>query len=161
MPLRCALGSGALAPRDASGIVPSARACTALDPPLDAQVEEVDTNLFRSCNNLWRPARARGVFGGQVVGQALTAVARTSSEGMTLHSLHSQFLLAGDAERCAALPITHLLMAIVAPRAAASVPPAMTPPPMPRPPRVVPASPGRSCTASASCTTAGRFASAT
>lgn len=45
---------------------------------------------------LWRPVRARGVFGGQVIGQAITVSNRSVREGVQLHSLHCYFLLAGD-----------------------------------------------------------------
>jgi len=40
---------------------------TALD------VEKLEENLFRS-KSLWHPPRTRGVFGGQVVSQALVSV---------------------------------------------------------------------------------------
>lgn len=63
------------------------------------EVEELDSSLFRSTKNLWRPVRARGVFGGQVVGQALMAVTRTAPEGSALFSLHAHFLRAGDPDR--------------------------------------------------------------
>lgn len=43
------------------------------------QLKELDTNLYQGAD-LWRPRGARGVFGGQVVGQAL--VAGTAGAGM-------------------------------------------------------------------------------
>ncbi|PWZ02688.1 putative peroxisomal acyl-coenzyme A thioester hydrolase 1 [Testicularia cyperi] len=61
-------------------------------------VEEIDLDLYRS-KTLWKPARARGVFGGQVIAQAVAASAKTVREGMLLHSLHCYFLLAGDETR--------------------------------------------------------------
>ena len=37
-------------------------------------LEELDANLFRADPaNLWTPPGARGIFGGQVIGQALAA----------------------------------------------------------------------------------------
>lgn len=58
-------------------------------------VEELDVNLFRS-KSLWVPARARGVFGGQVIGQSITAANKTVRDNVRLHSLHCYFLMAGD-----------------------------------------------------------------
>jgi acyl-CoA thioesterase 8 len=62
------------------------------------EVEEIDDDLYKSLT-LWKPARARGVFGGQVIAQAVAASNKTVREGMLLHSLHSYFLLAGDETR--------------------------------------------------------------
>ncbi|CAO1615674.1 unnamed protein product [Sympodiomycopsis kandeliae] len=61
-------------------------------------VEELDADLFRS-KSLWQPARARGVFGGQVIGMGVTSSSRTIRKEMTLHSLHCYFLLAGNRDR--------------------------------------------------------------
>ncbi|KAG0308335.1 Acyl-CoA thioesterase 8 [Dissophora globulifera] len=58
-------------------------------------LEEIDKDLFRS-KKLWLPMGARGVFGGNVVGQALVAATNTVPSRFTVHSLHSYFLLAGD-----------------------------------------------------------------
>ena len=52
------------------------------------EVEEIDADLYKSLT-LWKPARARGVFGGQVIAQAVAAANKTVREGMLLHSLHS------------------------------------------------------------------------
>ncbi|OMJ29149.1 Acyl-coenzyme A thioesterase 8 [Smittium culicis] len=46
-------------------------------------------------NVIWIPKGARGVFGGQVVAQALAAAILTVSPEFIVHSLHSYFLLAG------------------------------------------------------------------
>lgn len=54
--------------------------------------------MFRS-KSLWKPLGARGVFGGQVVGQSLVAAMRTVSEKLSVHALHSFFLLPGDSTR--------------------------------------------------------------
>lgn len=62
------------------------------------EVEEIDADLYKSLT-LWKPARARGVFGGQVIAQAVAAANKTVRQGLLLHSLHSYFLLAGDETR--------------------------------------------------------------
>ena len=60
-------------------------------------LERVDLNIYRAPKELlWRPVFARGVFGGQVLGQALSAVARTVTRKKRLHSMHSYFLRKGD-----------------------------------------------------------------
>ncbi|KAG9085333.1 hypothetical protein FS749_004482, partial [Ceratobasidium sp. UAMH 11750] len=59
------------------------------------ELEQLDTKLFRS-KSLWTPARARGVFGGQVISQALLAATRCVEEGFAVHSLHCYFLLSAD-----------------------------------------------------------------
>ncbi|KAF8610478.1 thioesterase II [Ceratobasidium sp. AG-I] len=59
-------------------------------------LEQLDTKLFRS-RSLWLPARARGVFGGQVISQALLAATRCVDQGFSVHSLHCYFLLSADA----------------------------------------------------------------
>jgi len=56
-------------------------------------LETIDNNLFRGRQPITFLQR---VFGGQVAGQALTAASRTAPEGMSVHSLHSYFLRAGD-----------------------------------------------------------------
>lgn len=55
-------------------------------------LEQLEVNLFRgySPQNSWKR-----VFGGQVVGQALVAAARTVEERL-VHSLHCYFVLGGD-----------------------------------------------------------------
>jgi acyl-CoA thioesterase 8 len=53
-------------------------------------------SVFRSVR-LYRPIAQRGVFGGQVAGLALAAANRTVRD-LTVNSLHSYFILAGDAE---------------------------------------------------------------
>lgn len=56
---------------------------------------ELDKNLFHSIS-LFKPTFARGVFGGQVISQALNAATKTVSKHFQCNSLHSYFLLAGD-----------------------------------------------------------------
>jgi acyl-CoA thioesterase-2 len=55
-------------------------------------LEQLEVNLFRGANP---PTHMKRVFGGQVIGQALTAANRTV-EGVLPHSLHAYFLLGGD-----------------------------------------------------------------
>ncbi|KAI0071777.1 Thioesterase/thiol ester dehydrase-isomerase [Panus rudis PR-1116 ss-1] len=59
------------------------------------EVEQLDANLFRS-RSLWIPFRARGVFGGQVISQALVSATRTVDTAFGLHSMHCYFLLSAS-----------------------------------------------------------------
>lgn len=47
-------------------------------------LEQLDTNLFRS-KSLWVPARARGVFGGQVISQAIVSATQCVDPAYGLH----------------------------------------------------------------------------
>eukprot|EP00842_Homolaphlyctis_polyrhiza_P003691 jgi/Hompol1/4322/HPOL_001576-RA len=66
---------------------------TLIEQSLD--LEDIDPNLFRS-KTLWKPVGNRAVFGGQVVGLALSAATQTVDPKFMVHSLHSYFLLPGD-----------------------------------------------------------------
>src|SRR5512147_1047356 len=55
-------------------------------------LEQLEHNLFRG---LSPQVGWQRVFGGQVIGQALVAAARTV-EGRSAHSLHAYFMLPGD-----------------------------------------------------------------
>ncbi len=55
-------------------------------------LEQLEVNLFRGRSP---QAGWQRVFGGQVIGQALVAATRTV-EGLSPHSMHAYFLLAGD-----------------------------------------------------------------
>jgi acyl-CoA thioesterase II len=57
------------------------------------RLEQLEHNLFRGQS---RDVGGPAVFGGQVLGQALMAAARTVSAGQSVHSLHGYFLRAGD-----------------------------------------------------------------
>ncbi|KAH8120165.1 Thioesterase/thiol ester dehydrase-isomerase [Phellopilus nigrolimitatus] len=59
------------------------------------EVEQLDTNLFRS-KSLWLPVRARGVFGGQVISQAVVSATSCVDVSYGLHSLHCYFLLSAS-----------------------------------------------------------------
>ena len=66
----------------------------ALDDLVDQlRLEQLEHNLFRGRN---RDVGGSAVFGGQVLGQALMAAARTVVAGHSVHSLHGYFLRAGD-----------------------------------------------------------------
>lgn len=56
-------------------------------------LEELDDNLFRSVQ---QEEGWKRVYGGQVLGQALTAATRTVEPDRRAHSLHAYFILAGD-----------------------------------------------------------------
>ena len=58
------------------------------------ELEALEVNLFRGES---RDIGTSRVFGGQVLAQSIIAASRTVEEG-TIHSLHSYFLRAGDAE---------------------------------------------------------------
>src|SRR5687767_4796057 len=56
------------------------------------ELERLEINLFRGAS---RDIGSAQVFGGQVLGQALTAASRTV-EDRVVHSLHAYFLRRGD-----------------------------------------------------------------
>ncbi|XP_034497647.1 acyl-coenzyme A thioesterase 8 isoform X2 [Ailuropoda melanoleuca] len=73
------------------------------DPPGDLRsvlvtsvlsLEPLDEDLFRG-RHYWVPTTQR-LFGGQIVGQALVAAAKSVSEDIHVHSLHCYFVRAGD-----------------------------------------------------------------
>lgn len=68
-----------------------------LDSLLDLlSLEEIEIGLYRgNSQNLGLPQ----VFGGQVIGQALSATKFTLSDPRPVHSLHSYFLRPGDASK--------------------------------------------------------------
>ncbi|GAA2124736.1 acyl-CoA thioesterase II [Kitasatospora saccharophila] len=59
-------------------------------------LEQLDRDLFRGWCHDGIPLRA---FGGQVAAQALTAAGRTVPADRTVHSLHGNFVRAGDTAR--------------------------------------------------------------
>jgi acyl-CoA thioesterase II len=60
------------------------------------QLERLEDNLFRGES---RDIGTRYVFGGQVLGQALSAAQQTVDGERSAHSLHAYFLRAGDMEK--------------------------------------------------------------
>ncbi|XP_064611438.1 acyl-coenzyme A thioesterase 8-like [Liolophura sinensis] len=60
-------------------------------------LETIDVNIYRAKSaNLWKPALARFVFGGQIVGQAMVASLMTVPRDRSVHSLHAYFLKGGN-----------------------------------------------------------------
>lgn len=69
-----------------------------MDPRLEElvrllELERLEDDLFRGES---RDIGSPQVFGGQVLGQALSAASATVPEGRTVHSLHAYFLRRGD-----------------------------------------------------------------
>ncbi len=60
------------------------------------RLERIEANLFRGQSQDLGWGR---VFGGQVVGQALSAAAQTTPEDRPVHSMHAYFLRPGDASK--------------------------------------------------------------
>ena len=58
-------------------------------------LERLEDNLFRGQS---RDIGTKYVFGGQVLGQALSAAQATLTRARDAHSLHAYFLRAGDIE---------------------------------------------------------------
>ncbi|EGV97691.1 acyl-coenzyme A thioesterase 8 isoform X2 [Cricetulus griseus] len=56
-------------------------------------LEPLDEDLFRG-RHYWVPTTQR-LFGGQIVGQALVAAAKSVCEDVHVHSLHCYFVRAG------------------------------------------------------------------
>lgn len=72
-----------------------------MNPMLDTLVslldmEQLETHLFRGAS---QDLGFRQLFGGQVLGQALSAASKTVEEGRKANSLHGYFLRAGDANK--------------------------------------------------------------
>lgn len=63
----------------------------------------VTPTTFTNTNALFHPPGARGIYGGEIIGQSIVAAASTVPEGFWLHSIHAYFVLAGDAK----IPITY------------------------------------------------------
>uniref|UniRef100_W5K6J2 Acyl-coenzyme A thioesterase 8 n=3 Tax=Astyanax mexicanus TaxID=7994 RepID=W5K6J2_ASTMX len=57
-------------------------------------LEKLDTDLYRGKHH-WVP-RTQRLFGGQIIGQALVAAAKSVTDDLHAHSLHCYFVRAGD-----------------------------------------------------------------
>ncbi|XP_058486628.1 acyl-coenzyme A thioesterase 8 [Solea solea] len=57
-------------------------------------LEELDVDLYRGTHH-WVP-RSQRLYGGQIVGQALVAAAKSVGDNLFAHSLHCYFVRAGD-----------------------------------------------------------------
>ena len=63
-------------------------------------VAAIDDDIFLAPKKLlYKPPLARGVYGGQVIGQALMAAANTVPPEVPIHSFHCYFILGGSPER--------------------------------------------------------------
>lgn len=60
------------------------------------KLERIETNIFRGQS---QDLGFGNLFGGQVMGQALSAASRTVDLDFNAHSLHGYFMLAGDAKK--------------------------------------------------------------
>lgn len=60
------------------------------------RLERIETNIFRGQS---QDLGWGNVFGGQVLGQALSAAKQTVPDDRTVHSLHGYFLRVGDAKK--------------------------------------------------------------
>jgi len=72
--------------------------CTPIDNVLDEllqllKLEKIEENIFRGNS---QDLGFGNVFGGQVLGQALSAATQTVSEDRSAHSLHAYFMRPGD-----------------------------------------------------------------
>lgn len=61
---------------------------------LDPVFDQYKTEPY---SELWHPPGARGVYGGAVIAQCLSAAQSTILSGYLIHSMHCYFVLAGDA----------------------------------------------------------------
>ena len=69
------------------------------------QLEQLEQGLFRGqSENLGLPQ----VYGGQVIGQALSAARYTVDNARTVHSFHSYFLYPGDPEKAIIYDVENL-----------------------------------------------------
>ena len=86
-------------------IVELSRVGAPSDPPAaftKIDLKQIDVNLFLGEQaTLWMPLafNAKGVYGGQIVGQALSAALKTVPPEKYVHSLHSYFLKKGNPKR--------------------------------------------------------------
>lgn len=60
------------------------------------KLEKIEENIFRGES---QDLGFGNIFGGQVIGQALSAASRTMASDFQAHSLHGYFMLAGDATK--------------------------------------------------------------
>jgi len=75
--------------------------CTSIDNVLDEllallKLEKIEENIFRGNS---QDLGFGNVFGGQVLGQALSAATQTVSEDRSAHSLHAYFMRPGDPQK--------------------------------------------------------------
>lgn len=71
------------------------------------ELKQISNDMFIS-RTLWLPLGARGVFGGQIIGQSLVAASSTVHPDFHVHSMHSYFLLPGDSKKEVKYSVTRL-----------------------------------------------------
>lgn len=82
-----------------TGIVPEV-APLVKEAETSVSVEFVDNDIYIGQKKLlYKPPLARGVYGGQVIAQALMSAANTVPSHIPVHSFHCYFIQAGDPER--------------------------------------------------------------
>ncbi|KAJ2827453.1 acyl-CoA thioesterase [Coemansia erecta] len=71
------------------------------------ELEEIGPDTYLSVD-LWQPMGNRGVFGGQVIGQALSAAGKTVDSPYRCNSLHCYFLAAGKGSEMIAYEVRRI-----------------------------------------------------
>ncbi|KAJ1666309.1 acyl-CoA thioesterase [Coemansia sp. RSA 1813] len=71
------------------------------------ELEEVGPDTFLSID-LWQPKGNRGVFGGQVIGQAMSAAGKTVDSPYQCNSLHCYFLASGRTDEMIAYEVRRI-----------------------------------------------------
>ncbi|KAI9820505.1 MAG: hypothetical protein M1832_003696 [Thelocarpon impressellum] len=62
------------------------------------ELSDVGPDVYTNARPLWHPPGARGIFGGAVIAQCLSAAQKTVPVNFTIHSMHCYFVLAGDSD---------------------------------------------------------------
>ncbi|KAI9764794.1 MAG: hypothetical protein M1840_008063 [Geoglossum simile] len=57
---------------------------------------DIGPDIYTNTRPLWHPIGARGIYGGAVIAQCLSAAQLTVHPSFSIHSLHCYFVLAGD-----------------------------------------------------------------
>ncbi|CAK7221757.1 acyl-CoA thioesterase [Sporothrix curviconia] len=78
--------------------VPAAGHRRLLTDSMFAVAEDGGPDTFRSTEPLWYPIWARGIYGGALIAQALTAAQHTVSSAFLVHSMHCHFVRAAQAD---------------------------------------------------------------
>jgi acyl-CoA thioesterase len=59
---------------------------------------DISPTIYTNAYALWHPPGARGIYGGAVIAQSLSAAQATIPPNFIIHSMHCYFVLAGDSE---------------------------------------------------------------
>jgi acyl-CoA thioesterase 8 len=59
---------------------------------------DISPTIYTNAYPLWHPPGARGIYGGAVIAQSLSAAQATIPPNFIIHSMHCYFVLAGDSE---------------------------------------------------------------